>query len=77
MDGIIPSNPLGPLWGLPDKSGITQVVLAVSPGESKPETKRLRLFEIALVLVRFNHVARVIETANHEYSGQRLGGSSG
>jgi hypothetical protein len=28
-----------PTWGLLDKSGITQVVLATSPGKSKPGDK--------------------------------------
>jgi hypothetical protein len=33
--------------------------------ESKPEQRGSRLFEIARVLVRFDHVASVIVNANH------------
>jgi hypothetical protein len=38
--------------------------IAASPSDSKPETKSLAFVEIALVLVRLDHVARFIEDAN-------------
>ena len=38
--GIILSNPLL-AWEQADKSGVTQPVLAASPGEGKSETKRI------------------------------------
>jgi hypothetical protein len=50
---------------LPDKSGITQAVLAASPGESKPETKRL--LEIAGVLVRLGTQAQYLNEGARNY----------
>ena len=51
-------------WGAPDKSGnIWKSVLAGNA--TRCEAKLLRLFEIALVLVRLDHVVSVIVNANH------------
>jgi hypothetical protein len=43
----------------------TEVVLMAIPSDSKPEPKGLPLFEIALTLVRFDHLASRIVNANH------------
>ena len=60
--GIIPSNPL-PYWGgVRQKRNHGKLLLA----ELRPEaSKNSRLFELALVLVRFDHVASFIVNANH------------
>jgi hypothetical protein len=50
---------------LAEKSGITQVVLAATPGESKLEQNGSPVFKIARVLMRLDHVASFIVNANH------------